>query len=67
MIDLMSRNNLRKRTQGSLSSPEEQPTSRANPAEIKEAKRFHAMCEVFEDPGLYQCQSEEHKRDTVCC
>ena len=62
----MSRNNLRKRTQGSLSSPEEQPTSRVNPAEIREANRFRAICEVFKNPLRYQHQSDEHKRDTVC-
>ena len=62
----MSRNNLRKRTHGSLSSPEEQPTTRVNPAEAKEANRFRAMCEVFKDASRYRNQSDEHKRDTVC-
>ena len=62
----MSQSNLRKRTHGSLSSSEEQPGPRGNPAQAKEEMRFRAMCEVFKDASRYRNQSDEHKRDTVC-
>ena len=53
-------------TRDALLGPREaQPAARANPAEIKEASRFRAMCAVFEDPRRCNDQPMVHKTDTV--